>query len=286
MGLLLLSLAGAVAPAAFLLHFVYVRDKYEREPLRLVLRVYFISFLTVLPAAILEFIGQAQLNAADQNELVQAALLAFFIVGFAEEGTKFIFLRWLAFKHAEFDEVYDGVLYAVAVSLGFATVENVMYVFAYSELGLRLGVIVFRALLAVPLHALLGVLMGYYVGRAKFAPDPSSRSRFLWLALVLPALLHGLYDFPLFGLETGVGTGLKVLFVLTVLATSVTMWVIGARIIGSAQRQSPFKRPNPLLHPIAALNPAYKFCTQCGSRAGRAELFCQSCGAPWATPAS
>lgn len=279
MAIILLSLTGALAPVAFMGHFIYVRDKYEREPLRLVLRVYFISFLTVIPAAVLEAIGIASLEASDPQAVLQAALLAFLVVGFAEEGSKYLFLRWLAFRRAEFDEVYDGIIYAVAVSLGFATVENVLYVFSTTALDFRVAMIVIRAILAVPVHALLGVIMGYCVGRAKFARDPATRRRFMLIGLVLPALLHGLYDFPLLALETGVAAGIVPIFLLTVLATVVTMWVVGARMIGRAQAESPFKRPNPLRQPLAAFNPAYKFCTRCGARAPRADLFCRTCGA-------
>jgi hypothetical protein len=88
----------------------------------------------------------------------------------------------------------DGVVYGTAASLGFAALENILYV---SEGGF--GLAVMRAVTAVPGHALLGVIMGFYVGRARF--DPERRRRWLRLALVIPILLHGLYDFPLISLR-------------------------------------------------------------------------------------
>jgi RsiW-degrading membrane proteinase PrsW (M82 family) len=281
-GVALFSLAGALAPVAFMLHFVYVRDKYEREPLGLLLRVYFISFLTVIPAVVLEVLGTAALDASHPDALVQLALLAFVVVGGAEEGTKFVFLRWLAVKRPEFNETYDGILYGVAVSLGFATVENIAYVFSSPVLGERVAVIVARALVSVPGHALWGAIMGYYVGRAKFAPDPRRRVRLLWLGLVLPVLLHGSFDFWLFAATEGVGgDGALVLSVAAFIATVITSWVLSLRIIRRAQAESPFKRPYLLVRPLASLNPAYKYCIYCGVRAAHTDVYCRSCGRAW-----
>jgi protease PrsW len=282
MGLvLLLSITGAVAPAAFMLHFVYVRDKYEREPLSLVLRVYFISFLTVIPALVLELAGLAALDAFDVPAVLSAALVAFAVVGFAEEGSKFLFVRRLAFHQAEFDEPYDGILYAVAVGLGFATVENVGYVLAAPDIGGRVALIIARALTSVPVHTLLGVVMGFYIGKAKFAGTPDLRRRFLQLGLVLPALAHGLYDFPLLAIEDNADSSAAIVLMFGAVAVVAMLWVVGIRMIRSAQAESPFKRPSPLMRPFAALNMSYKFCTNCGARAPRDAQFCAVCGATW-----
>lgn len=285
MGIALLSLVGALAPVVFMLHFVYVRDKYQREPLHLVLRVYLISFLAVVPAVIVEVAGQASLSASHSAPLLQTALLAFLVVGVAEEGTKYLFLRRFAFSRAEFDEPYDGIVYAVAVSLGFATVENLAYVFGAAALDQRLAVIVMRGLLSVPGHALWGVVMGFYVGHAKFAPNAARRERLLRTGLLLPVFSHGLYDFSLMAATEGIGGpaavgAFTVIFALTVLMS----WVIGVRLISRTQAESPFRRPNPLVRPLAAINPAYKFCTQCGARVTHTDRFCRQCGANW-TPA-
>lgn len=286
MALALLSLAAAVAPAAFMLHFVYVRDKYEREPLGLVLRVYFISFLAVIPAVVLEGIGIAALDAAHPQALLQVALLAFLIVGVTEEGSKFLFLRRLVFRRPEFNEVYDGILYAVAVSLGFATVENIAYVFSAHDITGRIAVALARALLSVPVHALLGVMMGFFVGRARFVTVPGERGRLLLIGYALAAFAHGLYDFSFLSLDAGVASDAAGLFGLIGLLTIVMMWVVSVRMIAIAQAQSPFKRPNPIRNPLAAISAVYKFCPRCGARAPRDDRFCRMCGATWMTPGS
>ncbi len=281
----LLSLVGSLAPVVFMLHFVYVRDKYDREPLRLVLRVYFVSFLAVIPAVVVEVAGEAGLSASHATALLQTAVLAFGVVGFAEEGSKFLFLRWLSWRRPEFDEPYDGIVYAVAVSLGFATVENLGYVFGAAALDQRLLLIVMRGLLAVPGHALWGVIMGFYVGHAKFAPGAAARSRYLRIGFLLPVLSHGLYDFSLMSASAGLGgpEG-RTIFVLSFVLTVLMSWVVAVRLINIAQAESPFRRPNPLVRPLAALDPAYKFCTQCGARVPSADHFCRMCGASWKAP--
>lgn len=281
MAWLVLLVLGAVAPAAFLLHFVYVRDKWQREPLRLVLRVYFISFLTVIPAVLLEIAGQAAVDASRANVLLQIGLVSFVVIGLAEEGSKLLFLRWLAFHHREFDEVYDGILYAVAVSLGFATVENVLYVLSAPGFGAQIATLVVRALMSVPAHALLGVMMGYYVGRAKFVAAGQGRRRLFLTGLLLATCCHGLYDFLLIAMDEGEIGDLAVPFGLSAVLLIVLMWVVGVRFIQRAQDASPFKRPSPLTHPLLALNQAYTFCTRCGTRAPRTETFCRQCGAVW-----
>jgi RsiW-degrading membrane proteinase PrsW (M82 family) len=239
--------AAAVAPAAFLLHFYYIRDKYEREPLRAMIRVYFISCLTVIPAVLLELVTFAV--PMDIPVLVRVAIVSFAIIGPVEEGIKFLFLRWLAFHRPEFNEPYDGILYAVTVSLGFATVENIFYVLSYG-----FSVAIFRAISAVPIHACLGVIMGWYVGRAKFADDPGMRSRLLWMGFLAPAFAHGVYDFFALPLQELEAAGDVLPFLGLLLATIVALWWIALRLVHHAQEGSPFKAPSPLEAPETILH--------------------------------
>lgn len=282
---LALTLAGAVAPAVFLLHYVYARDKYEREPLALIVRVYLLSFLTVIPAVALELAGITVLQGLGAQAVLGAALVAFAVVGTVEEGSKFLFLRWLAFRRPEFNEPYDGIMYAVSVGLGFATVENIAYVFSAPNLLGRVGVIVVRALLAVPAHALMGVIMGYYVGRAKFASHDPERGRLLWLGFLWPVFAHGMYDFPLLVLASEPGPDAALAALLAVPVVIGALWAVGVRLIHRAQASSPFKRPSPMVNPLAAAGRASRFCTRCGARAGRTDAFCAVCGTALRPPA-
>lgn len=262
-------LAAAIAPALFLLHFVYVRDKYDREPLAAVLQVYFLSYLTVIPALVWQL-------AAPQWEkygLAGIAVSVWGVIALSEETCKYLALRWLAMRRPFFNEVYDGILYGVAASLGFATLENIMYVF--SEGG-GAGVALLRAVLSVPGHALWGVMMGYYIGRAQFAPPEQKRGLML-TGWGLAVFWHGLYNFFAFGTDVVTG-GTAIVFALAVPAVIVINWVIALRMIRAAQKQSVFKRPPPMVDPLGALNPAVRYCHSCGRPSLRANYFCQSCG--------
>lgn len=254
-----------------MLHFVYVRDKYEREPLGRVLTVYFLSFFAVIPAAIVEmrFLGHEPLN------LIGIVLSAFFIIGFSEEGSKYLALRLLVLKQRFFNEVYDGILYAVAASLGFATVENILYV-AFSGDG-ALSVALLRSILSVPGHALWGVMMGYYVGVAHFEPDPRRARDLVWKGLLLAIFWHGLYDFFAFGSDV-VPPEIASYFVIAVFLVIGINWIIGVRLIHLAQEQSRFKRPSPMTNPLAAVNPRWRFCHHCGKPQAYDNQQCPYCG--------
>ena len=126
----------------------------------------------------------------DQNHLLDVFIKAFFVVGLVEEFSKYVVVRYIAQRNKEFDEPFDGIVYAVMVSMGFATLENILYVYSY---GYETGVL--RAFTAVPAHATFAVLMGYFMGKAKF----SNRTYVFNLTGLLAAtLFHGAYDFFLF----------------------------------------------------------------------------------------
>lgn len=144
--------------------------------------------LIVLPVVFAErFL--TSLNPAPET-VTGAAYTAFVVAGFTEEIFKFLALYLLIWRSPEFNEKFDGIVYAVFVSLGFAAVENVLYV---SEGGLNVALT--RALTAVPAHALFGVRMGYFFGIAHMYPE--LRRTYLRYALLVPILLHGVYDFIL-----------------------------------------------------------------------------------------
>ncbi|WP_319229587.1 PrsW family glutamic-type intramembrane protease [Draconibacterium orientale] len=185
MNLLVLSLAPVVVIAAY----IYFRDKYEKEPLRLLLFALLAGGLTVIPILFLErFIDRFTVLFP---WLFAAAWKAFAVAAFSEELFKYLALYLLIWKSPEFNEKFDGIVYAVYVSLGFAAVENVLYVM---DGGLSTGIM--RAITAVPAHAIFGITMGFYFGLAKFYAK--QRQSLKQKALLFPILLHGIYDFILF----------------------------------------------------------------------------------------
>ncbi len=179
----------AVAPVIVILVYIYARDKYEKEPLGMLVKAFLAGALAVIPIILVENILQAR--GAGLTGYTHIAYNAFVVAGFTEEIFKFFALYLVIWKSKEFNEKFDGIVYAVFLSMGFATVENIMYVAGY---GTSVGIS--RALTAVPGHALFGVAMGYYFGLAKLSPQ--NRSKNFLLALLVPVGLHGVYDFILF----------------------------------------------------------------------------------------
>lgn len=179
----------SLAPVFIIAGYIYFRDKYEKEPIRLLLKALLFGALTVIPITFLEiFLGSfSQLFSG----LGAAAWNAFVVAGFSEELFKFIALYLLIWKSKEFNDKFDGIVYAVFVSLGFAAVENILYV---TGNGHFTGIM--RAITAVPAHAIFGVTMGFYFGMAKFYEKQQYQLKIK--ALLYPIILHGIYNFILF----------------------------------------------------------------------------------------
>lgn len=184
MNLILLGLAPGVAICLFIFH----RDAYNREPKLNLLVSFVLGAAIVYPAALAE---QALWDNTGDTDILRIFIKAFFVVALTEELAKFIVFRLYAYPKKSFDEPLDGIVYGIVVSMGFATIENVMYVIKY---GWEVGVV--RMFLSVPAHATFGVLMGYHAGKAKF--DAANEKRLLVLGLFWAVLLHGVYDFCLF----------------------------------------------------------------------------------------
>ena len=181
-------LSAGVAPGLALLSYFYLKDEYEPEPVSLVFRTFLYGVLLVFPIMFIQHVLETE-------HLLRSNLLnAFFGSGILEEFFKWFILFHLIYQHVEFDEPFDGIVYGVAVSLGFATVENIFYLVAN---GIEHAMT--RALLPVSSHALFGVIMGFYLGKAKFTKG--NKTKWILLSLLLPIFLHGFYDFILISLE-------------------------------------------------------------------------------------
>ena len=191
---ILIRVAGAVIPAIYLLAKVYKLDRLEKESTGLVIKLVILGIISTACAVLTESIGQSILdNALYQESLAYYILMNFIVVALSEEGFKFVVLKRATWKNPEFNCQFDAVVYAVSVSLGFALWENIQYVFSYG-----LGVALTRAFTAVPGHACFGVLMGAWYGMAKkyeLKGELEKSRRYKKLAVVMPVLAHGAYDF-------------------------------------------------------------------------------------------
>lgn len=178
----------ALAPVVIIAAYVYFRDKYEKEPIGLLVKALVLGVLIPVPVIFLErFLSNIM------PELVggwPAFYDAFVVAAFSEELFKFLALFLLIWKNVNFNEKFDGIVYATFISLGFAGIENILYVFQHGEMtGYT------RAIVSVPGHALFGVTMGFYFGLAKFYPN--RRKLLLIKSFIYPILLHGIFDFIL-----------------------------------------------------------------------------------------
>ena len=234
-----ITFIAALLPVILLLFFIYRKDKYQPEPLGKLLWTFFVGCLSVVPASVMEMV----LSIFTPTEPVLGAFFTGYVVaGFSEELCKFALLMWVVWRSPHFDEYFDGIVYAVYLSLGFACVENVMYVVGSTD---AMAIALSRGLLAVPAHFLFAVIMGYHLSLARF--DLPNKRRHLGHAMLYPMLLHGTYDALLMvssaltaGSDDEVTVGVAVAGVLMVLflVFDVMMWRWGMKRIKRLQERS------------------------------------------------
>lgn len=221
-------IAAAVIPAIVLLTMVYRADRVESEPPGLLLRLVLMGILSTSIAKLLERLGLLLLNSIFPGEtLLYDILLYFGVVGFAEEGAKYVLLKRATWYSPEFNCRFDGVVYAAFVSLGFAVWENIGYVFMSG-----LGTAMLRAVTAIPGHACFGVFMGCWYAQAKELErmgDENASKRLRILSVVIPAILHGAYDFLATIMEYASGWYF--------LAFVAVLFVVTYRLIGRLSRE-------------------------------------------------
>ncbi len=217
-----------IAPTIVLCIFIYKKDRSEKEPIGLLMLLLFMGVLSIIPSTIFELGIEEILNTCfaglldfteEMTECITPAdylyqfLNAFVGVALVEEFFKWVFMLWATKNSKHFNSLFDGIVYAAFVSLGFAVFENIIYVISEG-----IGVAILRMFLSVPAHMFFAVFMGFYyslwnVNRksnlyknqlaAKHnyhdgSPDPFPTKKYLVLSLLVPVLIHGLYDFLLF----------------------------------------------------------------------------------------
>ena len=188
-------LVAGLVPCVVLLWYINKKDSIEKEPTGLLVKLIFLGCLSTIPAMVLELVGTNILTSIgmDETSYLYIFIENFFIVALAEEGCKKLMLRLGSWKNPAFNYVFDGVVYGVCVALGFAGLENVLYI---SGFGMEVAVV--RGLAAVPLHAICGVFMGHFYGLEKkyMATGMTGLAKNVkTLSIVIPVLIHGFYDF-------------------------------------------------------------------------------------------
>ncbi len=219
----------SVLPAALLIIFIYRQDKYQKEPFKSLCKAFFGGMLavvfTIVTVRIIDYtIGL--IPYLNQTVFYDSFITA----GIPEELCKFLIFMIFIWNDKNFDEYFDGIVYASFISLGFATVENIMYVMPG---GIGTGIV--RALISVPGHFLFGVILGYFLSMAKFNSD--KKGRYIIIGLLIAMAAHGLFDWLLM-FSDRIGGALSSFIYTFFIAGDVMLWRLGIRLIKKHQNNS------------------------------------------------
>ena len=218
----------AVLPVVLLMIFIYRQDKYQKEPIKSLAKA-FIGGMIAIPLDILIVTG---IQYALEGTVITNTVFysAFLEAGIPEELSQFLIFMIFIWNDKNFDEYFDGIVYATFIGLGFACVENISYVFSF---GFQTGVV--RALFSVPGHFLFGVVLGYFLSMAKFHAE--KRGTYLISGLLLAMLAHGLFDWLLMitqYLDPAIGTVIYLAFIWG----DIKLWKLGLKYINKQQENS------------------------------------------------
>ena len=211
-------LVAAVLPIFLLCFFVYKKDPHH-EPGGVLAKIFILGFFSAIPIVVAEMVLDIFFPTDEVSSFILIFINVFISVALVEEGFKWIITMLFGYRNKEFDEVYDIIVYAVFASLGFACIENILYVFSNG-----LGNAILRALLSIPGHMCFGVFMGYFFAQAKVGRINKNQSIFtrnIILSILIPTLAHTLYDALLFYVEY------NVLSIVLFFMFDITMVVLG-----------------------------------------------------------
>lgn len=218
-----LNLLLSVLPTIIIITIILKFDHYEKEPTALLIKLFIMGALSIIPAIIIESFLPDHTQLVSLSSIFLYALLG---VGLIEEGVKFAAAKIYAYKRPSYNEIYDGIIYCTIVALGFATVENILYIFHYGT-----SAAVIRALTAVPAHAIFGITMGYYMSKEKVALR--NKGYYAFMSIFMPVLIHGIYDFILFT-EYNFGMIFFVIYI-------IFLYIQAIRLIRNTNNLKPFE---------------------------------------------
>ncbi len=285
----------AVLPVVALCYFIYKKDA-NHEPVGLLAKLFSFGMLSVLPILFVELLLDNFFPTDGVNNFILLYINVFISVALVEEGFKWIITKLGGYNNKEFDEVYDIIVYSVFASLGFACIENILYVFQYG-----FGNAILRAILSIPGHTCFAVIMGYYFARAKLASINNNQSLYkknLLLSIIMPCILHTTYDALLMS-----GSGIMFILFLAFdvfmvvycfetvnrmskiqrnLTMNVNKGYITTNSNGYVQYNNPTMGSTPVVASVGSQSvptntQVLNFCPICGSP-NRGDNFCGSCG--------
>ncbi|MBR2560752.1 MAG: PrsW family intramembrane metalloprotease [Eubacterium sp.] len=212
----------AVLPAALLMRYVYRQDRYEKEPLGLLAKLVVMGVLAGFLSMVLESVGQKILDMTplEPDSPRYTIVMAFLVVALVEEGMKYLLMNRCVWKNPAFDYRFDAIVYAVFTSLGFAAMENIMYV-----MGFGFSVLLSRALLSIPAHMSFSVVFGVFYGRARLYANRGQKglsAANMLIGFLTAVFFHGFYDACAM-----IGTGFSMLlFALFMIVIYVTVFLV------------------------------------------------------------
>lgn len=212
----------SILPSFVLAFIIYKYDVIEKEPLKLLRKLFLVGVLSTIISLALElWFDKLFFTKSEPLNYFQLFMKSFFGISIIEEGTKWLFTYFLTWKNKNFNYEYDAIVYSVFIALGFATLENLVAVLSKDFSG---GIIIalLRSVMAVPGHAFFGILMGYYLGKAKryrVRRWVHKSKKYLWSSIAFPILAHGLFDYFLF-IENKLGVFLAILLIAYLYVTS------------------------------------------------------------------
>ena len=190
----------AIVPTLFIFYFSIFFRKKKREDVDICLMLFFFGCMSALPAYMLELLYsyfEIQFQDWAINFLISQEIKVFlstlFGIAIIEESCKLAVVRIYAYPQIKIKSIYDAIVYSVLVSIGFASIENLIYVYVYSDEDMQFQIALMRMISAVPAHALMGIFMGYYIGKAKL--NEEIRVRSYQLSFLIPVFIHTGYDY-------------------------------------------------------------------------------------------
>ena len=183
----------AIAPTIAYIFWIYLKDKYDKEPINRLAKFFLLGVFMGIIALIVELL---LLKLDILTGYTSIIYISFIVAGMTEEGLKAIVLIPNLLKEKYFNEKLDGIIYSMFLSLGFATLENVLYILKEDKSTvMEVGLI--RAIISTPAHMLFAITMGYYISKYKFSTEKFKKREYLILSVLIPILIHGVFDFIL-----------------------------------------------------------------------------------------
>lgn len=251
----------SLLPCVVWLLYFYTHSRYKRPPFKLIAVTFLLGALATIPALFLNYLGQRLFYLFAGETQISRILIFFCVVGPVEEALKMMMVWIYAYRQPEFDEPLDGVIYSAAAALGFAAVENIVYISQHNPMLMML-----RGSLSNPGHALFSAIWGLALCQAKTRPNlPSERAPIIVKGWLIAAILHALFDTLLIGADK-----VHIVFFAILVGTMLALFFWVRTRIKYHADTSPHREGTLLM-------PTRRYCQQCGAK-GKAGMPCQRCG--------